>query len=175
MTAKRFTVTDDQLLTYYDRLRELTSRVHRADRTSSLDLEQVNVSIQAMMESRFEDVVSAVIALPEVGEKFHLAVDGVRRGFKLFRVGYCCSSLLTLNQVDPSDPNLSFNKVLERLKWLEPDHKVPEPGVLEVFRKAYPSSDGLGPVSIPNDDSMQHAVPRFGMVPVTPCGREDDG
>ena len=64
MTAKRFTVTDDQLLTYYDRLRELTSRVHRADRTSSLDLEQVNESIQAMMESRFEDVVSAVIALP---------------------------------------------------------------------------------------------------------------
>ncbi|MBI3952526.1 MAG: hypothetical protein HY336_01055 [Candidatus Doudnabacteria bacterium] len=90
MTAKAFAVTDDQLLTFYDRFRELSSRVHRADRTSLLDLDRVNDSIQLIMESQFEGVrpagevqteqpqpeVPTHPPVPAVGEWFELEIDG---------------------------------------------------------------------------------------------------
>ena len=57
---------------------------------------------------------------------------------------------------------------------MDRDHEVPEPRVLRVFRKAYPYTDGLGPVAVPDDSKIQQAVPRFGMVPVIPCLREDE-
>ncbi len=100
------------------------------------------------------------------------------RSFKLFRVGYCCGSLdAVCAPVDLDGPRRSLDKVLERLGVLEPEYEIPEPNVLKIFRKIYPYTDSLGPVSIPNDSTVQHAVPRFEMVPVVPCLRadEDDG
>lgn len=167
MTMKYFVVADDQLLTYYDRLRELTSRVHRADRTSLLDLERVNDSIQAIMESRFEDVQPAAVEtmtpqsaapiLPPIGEVFELTLPGLIDGLRLVELfGYSRQGWRYTGQPMAEPLTRRFKLVgvgdcrdlNEVSVKLDPLGNIPQGQWMQAFRQAYPQNDGQGPIGV---------------------------